>query len=66
MRLIFRAGAISRSTPRERWREIDRWRRMTERQMAENEAQIRVAMVEGWADDGMRYELTNPAVMVYP
>ena len=74
MRLVFQMNRIPRGTPRSEWKNIWRWKRVTEKAMAEAETVkfrglrdlylVQPAMRE-MAMRGMM-EVVNPPVCVYP
>lgn len=72
VKLVFNRKAIPRSTTREQWRAIDRWRRVTERELRKHEDEMRRAVMDclsvGYAAlaVGFADRLTNPPVMPYP
>lgn len=71
IRLLFNAAAIPRTTTREQWREIDRWRRVTERTLrAERDRQIANMITYGTSHPELLGDFIdraiNPPIMVYP
>ncbi|SDL08463.1 hypothetical protein SAMN05428953_12682 [Mesorhizobium muleiense] len=69
--LLFNADAIPRTTTREQWREIDRWRRVTERTLrAERERQIASIITYGTSHPEIVRDFIekaiNPPIMMYP
>lgn len=69
--LIFRADAIPRTTTREQWREIHRWKRETEKKLREA-AELRMRNLAAFGTThpellrGYMDEIINPPVMYYP
>lgn len=72
IRLIFQPERIPRTTTRAQWREIDRWRRVTEKRLRgwreEQSREIGQIALAGHRDLAARMaeRLINPAVMIYP
>lgn len=71
-RLVFDHSRIPRTTTRKEWREIDRWRRITERQVkkavAEEHELLRrnLDMLPPETRARMIDRMINPPLMVYP
>lgn len=71
IRLIFQPERIPRTTTRAQWHEIDRWRRVTQRELCrqaeDQRTQIGLLMpVRPQMAARMAEKLINPAVMIYP
>lgn len=71
IRLIFNKTAIPRTTTREQWRDIWRWKRETEKKLAEQAAKhLEAVIMFGTSHPEIldRYmdRATNPPVMIYP
>lgn len=70
MRLLFQASRIARTTTRDQWRAISRWRRVTEKEL--RDADLRSAEVAKMlpVDHACRRRamdhLINPPIMVFP
>lgn len=69
--LVFSQDAIPRSTTREEWQEIDRWRRVTERVIREASETRRVALVDlleinPEISRRIAESLIDPPAMFYP
>ena len=65
MRLIFDYSRIPRSTTRAEWREIDRWRRTTEKTWRDDEERLR-SYVGTFGSAALSEQLVNPPVCIYP
>ena len=75
-RLVFNADKIARTTTRSEWREIDRWRRVTQRELSKHDAAMIAMLREPLSDLAafgqaqMRADviqsIVNPPIMVYP
>jgi hypothetical protein len=72
-RLIFQPHRIPRTTTREEWQDIWRWRRVTERTLNDWAKKHRQILAKH-AEDGMIFgfstlmieDLINPPVLIYP
>lgn len=76
MKLLFQSERILRTTTRSEWRKIDRWRRVTQRELTQHEGAI-VAEVRKAQNDIMAFgsatirqeavdRIINPPLMIYP
>lgn len=72
MRLIFDSTRIPRSTTRQEWKGIWRWKRLTEKALSKEEAQMRENLaIYGTTlpltvKEDMYNRLINPPVIIYP
>lgn len=70
MKLLFRKGLIPRTTTRQSWKEIWRWKRKTERTLSEMEektiAQLRDEELPDKARQAIIDSVINPPVLIYP
>ncbi len=74
IKLVFDRQAIPRSTTREAWRVIWRWKRVTEKKMREQEAEFSRMysnmLIYGTSHPeilrGMENKMMNPPIMLYP
>jgi hypothetical protein len=71
IQLLFNADAIPRSTTREQWREIDRWRRVTVRTLRDKmDRQLANAIAYGTSHPELLGDFidraVNPPIMIYP
>lgn len=71
IQLLFQQGAIPRTTTREEWRKIDRWRRETTKRLrADAEQGLATALTLGVSHPGIMEDYinraVNPPVLIYP
>ncbi len=64
-RLIFDQSRVPRTTTRAEWREIDRWRRNTEKDCRENEERL-LGYIGTFGSTALAETLINPPVCIYP
>lgn len=72
IQLAFNAKTIPRTTTREQWRAIDRWRRVAERKLREEmQRRVKNIMVYGTSHPeiyrrNLLDEIINPPIMTFP
>lgn len=72
MILVFNPSRLSRSITRKEWKDIWRWKRVTEKQLKKSvEEQIGLLIAYGATmPDGLRRDIidvvTNPPLLIYP